>query len=111
MSAGDGPARDMDGRGLERTEHSMILRNKKGQEIIVDVRCEELAWFETLESGRGVYTADVPERTCSYCGFEIPAGEAPVVIAHCRCETDFDGKDKEARLHRRCFGILEIKPC
>jgi len=89
----------------------MILRNKKGQEIIFYIRCEELAWFETLESGRGVYSEDVPERSCSYCGFEIPAFENTVTIAHSGCDAGCDGTNKEARLHDRCFGILLKKPC
>lgn len=96
----NGPARDEDGRGRERKVYRMLLRNKDGREITLNINWDDLALFET--------SPDVgdPDCICSYCGFVIQEDEVPIRFGHTCNLPDCDCKDKEARLHQACFRLL-----
>lgn len=97
-----GPARDVDGRGRERKVYRMILRNKEGQEKILNINCDDLAWFETSPD------AGDPDCICSYCGFMIPIDEIPIRLNHTCDRPECDCENKEARLHQACFRLLML---
>ena len=83
MSAGDGPVRDVDGRG--RGKYSMALK--------FNIPLCELAWFEDSPD------AGDPDCICSYCSFVIPEDDVPARF--------FSESGKcEIRLHTKCFQLL-----
>lgn len=95
-----GPARDVDGRGRERKVYRMRLENKDGKKLNLDIKCDDLAWFDTSPD------AGDPDCICSYCGFVIPKDEIPIRLSH-KCNLqDCPCKNKEARLHQACFRLL-----
>jgi len=81
----------------------MLLRNNSGREERLQIRCEELAWFETSPN------AGDPDCICSYCSFVIPETDIPIRLYHNCKHPDCELKNKEARLHPACFGLLVIK--
>ena len=98
-----GPARDVDGRGRERKVYQMHLVNKEGNEINLNIKTEDLGWFETSPD------AGDPDCICSYCSFVIPETDIPIRLYHNCKHPDCELKNKEARLHPACFGLLVIK--
>lgn len=82
----------------ERKLYQMRLQSKDGRENILNINCDELAWFKTSPE------AGDPDCICSYCGFVI--WEWPIRFSHsCELE-DCDYQNKEARLHLACFRLL-----
>ena len=95
-----GPARDVDGRGRERKVYQMRLVNKAGQILNLNIKCDDLAWFETSPD------AGDPDCICSYCGFVITKDEVPIRLSHDCHQEDCALKKREARLHQACFRLL-----
>ncbi len=105
---GDGPARNVDGRGRERKLYQMRLENKYGRKKILNIHFDELAWFESSPNGLAI---NDPDCICSYCGFVFPEGDVPIRLSHSCHQEDCACKNKEALLHQACFRLLEVKPC
>jgi hypothetical protein len=78
------------------------LVNKDGKQIILNIKCEDLAWYETSPD------AGDPDCICSFCGFVIPADEVPIRLSHTCNIKDCDFEKKEARLHQACFRLLML---
>jgi len=78
----------------------MILQNKAGKKMTLNIGDYELPWSETSPN------AGDPDCTCSYCGFVIPGDEVPIRLYHTCNLPDCPAKNKEARLHEHCFRLL-----
>lgn len=83
----------------------MLLRNKNGQTLHLQISMDDLAWFD--ESPH----AGDPNCICSYCGFVITESEIPIRLFNGCQHPDCRLNGTEARLHLRCFNLLEVKPC